>query len=138
VAGHTIPFFVTGNGGYWNLHHVGAAPGYINPETEAKLVAWIDSRHGFMTFEINDKVINGHFTTVPRPQASRTDAQAYNAHFDVFSYTAAPLFLPEEQTVTLVPQHGAQSQAKVAARAAHAARTARKIQGSHAARSGRL
>ena len=27
VAGHTIPFFVIGNGGYWNLHHLGRGAG---------------------------------------------------------------------------------------------------------------
>ncbi len=151
LAGHTIPFFVIGNGGYWNLHHLGASAGYQDPETEARLIAGIDSRHGFMTFEISEKVINGHFTTVPRPQESWTDAEAYNANFDVFSYSAEPMFLPEGQKVTLVPADGlnvpahtdpAESQAparsakshrKVTARAAHAARTAQKLHG-HAAR----
>jgi acid phosphatase type 7 len=148
VAGHTIPFLVIGNGGYWNLHHLGAAPGYKDPETEAELKAGIDSRHGFMTFEISDKVINGHFTTVPRPQESWTDAEAYNAHFDVFSYSAVPMFLQAGQTVTLVPPDGVNvpphtdhtahrparsgtSQAKVDARAAHATRTAHKVHAAH-------
>jgi hypothetical protein len=147
TQGHTIPFFVIGNGGYWNLHHLGAAPGYTDPETEAKLIAGIDNRHGFMTFEISERVINGHFTTVPRPQESWTDAQNFNAAFDVFSYSAAPLFLADGQTVTLVPEHGSnvpahtdpkaahapartpQSQAKVDAKQAHAARTAGKLRG---------
>jgi acid phosphatase type 7 len=145
AAGHTIPFFVIGNGGYWNLHHLGAAPGYKDPETEAELMAGIDTRHGFMTFEISAKVINGHFTTVPRPQESWSDAQAYNATFDVFSYSAVPMFLQDGQTVTLVPPDGAnvpphtdhtappparsaESQTKVDARSAHAARTVQKLQ----------
>ena len=145
AGGHTIPFFVIGNGGSWNLHHLGASPGYKDPETEAELIAATDSRHGFMTFEISKKVINGHFTTVPRPQESWTDAQAYNANFDVFSYSAVPMFLAEGDSVTLVPADGANvpahtnhaaptppgrtapAQAKVAARQAHAARTASKI-----------
>jgi hypothetical protein len=147
VGGHTIPFFVIGNGGYWNLHHLGAAPGYKDPETEAELMAGIDSRHGFMTFEISSKVINGHFTTVPRPQESWSDAQAYNATFDVFSYSAAPMFLADGESITLVPADGAhvpphtdhtspnpparsaRSTTKVKARAAHAARTAKKVRG---------
>jgi len=95
VGGHTVPFFVIGNGGYWNLHRLAAADGYRDPETEAKLVSSIDSRHGFATFEISDSVINGHFTTVPRPQESWTDAEAYNASFDVFSYSSTPAFLKD-------------------------------------------
>ena len=43
AAGHTIPFFVIGNGGYWNLHYLAAQPGYADPETGAKLISAIDS-----------------------------------------------------------------------------------------------
>ncbi len=106
-ASRTIPFFVIGNGGYWNLHHLAAAPGYQDPETEAKLMAGVDSHHGFMTFEIGRKVINGNFTTVPRPQESWTDPKAFNMAFDVFSYPATPAFLAEGETITLVPTTGA-------------------------------
>ena len=145
VGARTLPFLVIGNGGYWNLHHLGAAPGYQDPDTMAVLKAGTDSRHGFMTFEISDKVINGHFTTVPRPQESWTDAQAYDATFDVFSYSAASMTLAEGETVTLAPADGAHiaphtdagaseapqatpaAQAKSRARAAHAARTAAKL-----------
>lgn len=147
VGDHVIPFFVIGNGGYWNLHHLAAANGYRDPETEAVLVSSIDSRHGFMTFDISDSVLNGHMTTVPRPQESWTDAQAYNASFDVFSYSSMPLFLSDGQTVELVPSDGtnvpphtdhkqmdapARTSAlhqKVQARDAHATRTARRAQG---------
>ena len=147
LAGHTVPFFVIGNGGYWNLHRLAAADGYRDPETEAQLVSSIDSRHGFMTFEISGSVINGHFTTVPRPQESWTDAQAYNASFDVFSYSAVPAFLKDGETVELVPPDGAHvpphtdhtqaappartpaSQQRVQARDAHATRTAQRAHG---------
>ena len=108
VGGHIIPFLVIGNGGYWNLHRLAAAQGYRDPQTEAKLIAAIDSRHGFMTFEISDAVINGNMTTVPRPQESWTDASAYNASFDVFSYTSLPLHLADGETVTLLPPNGTQ------------------------------
>jgi len=59
-----------------------------------------------MTFEISDSVINGNMTTVPRPQESWTDAAAYNALFDVFSYTSLPLHLADGETVTLLPPDG--------------------------------
>jgi acid phosphatase type 7 len=106
TGGVTIPFFVIGNGGYWNLHYLASQPGYQDPETGAKLISAIDSRHGFMTFEFSAKVINGHFTTVPRPQESWSDPNAYNPAFDVFSYPAAPIFLASGQNVTLVPADG--------------------------------
>jgi hypothetical protein len=106
VGAHKIPFFVIGNGGYWNLHYLAAQPGYQDPETEAKLISAIDSRHGFMTFEIGHKIINGNFTTVPRPQESWSDAKAFNMAFDVFSYTATPLFLEDGNDIVLVPENG--------------------------------
>ena len=147
LGGHTVPFFVIGNGGYWNLHRLAAANGYRDPETEARLMSSIDSRHGFMTFEISASVINGHFTTVPRPQESWTDAQAFNASFDVFSYSAVPAFLKAGETVQLVPPDGTNvpphtdhaqmdppartpgAQQKAQARDAHAARAAQQAPG---------
>jgi hypothetical protein len=106
TAGHTIPFFVIGNGGYWNLHHLGSPPGYADPETTAKLLAGVDDRHGFMTFDIGRKVINGHFTTVPRPQESWSNPKAFNEQFDVFSYPATPMRLAAGQQVALLPATG--------------------------------
>lgn len=150
VVGHTVPFFVIGNGGYWNLHHLQAAPGYQDPETLAKLIKGVDSRHGFMTFDISSKVINGHFTTVPRPQESWTDESAYNAVFDVFSYSAEPMTLEAGQRVTLVPADGANvpphtdhtrkeppqrtasAERRISAREAHAHRTHQRAQAMHA------
>ena len=67
LDGHAIPFFIIGNGDYWNLHRLAAVNGYCDPETGARLIASINSRHGFMTFEISDSVINGHLRTMPRP-----------------------------------------------------------------------
>lgn len=151
IGAHTIPFFVIGTGGYWNLHHLAAAQGYRDPETEAKLISAIDSRHGFVTFEISDSVINGHMTTVPRPQESWTDASAYNASFDVFSYTSSPAFLAKDETVALLPPDGtnvpahtdhaseaspsrsATAHRRVQARDAHAARTAQRAHGQRSA-----
>ncbi len=143
LTGHTIPFFVIGNGGYHNMHQLSAAPGYKDPETLAELVAAIDTQFGFMTFDISTTTINGHFTTVPKAGSSWTDPTAYNPSFDVFNYTAAPLFVPQGETVTLVPANGSNVPPQTggthphkpkhgkhaAARAAHAVRTARKLRG---------
>jgi hypothetical protein len=106
LAGKAIPFFVIGNGGYHNRHHLSASPGYTDPETHAKLIAAIDTQFGFMTFELSDTVINGHMTVVPEPGGDWSDPTAYNTAFDVFSYSAAPLFLRKGETVTLVPADG--------------------------------
>jgi hypothetical protein len=147
LVGQTIPFFVIGNGGYHNLHQLSAAPGYKDPETMAELVAAIDTQFGFMTFDISATTINGHFTTVPNAGGSFSDSSAYNPAFDVFNYTATPLFVPEGETVTLVPadgsnlapqtggthhhapKHHQHVEKRIAARSAHAARTARKLRG---------
>jgi hypothetical protein len=147
LAGQTIPFFVIGNGGYHNMHQLSAAPGYKDPETAAELVAAIDTQFGFMTFDISTTTINGHFTIVPKAGGSWSDPTGYNTSFDVFNYTAAPLFLPKGQTVTLVPANGSNvppntdpkhthppkrskhAEDRIHARLAHAARTARKLRG---------
>ena len=102
-----IPFFVIGNGGYWNLHHVASPVGYSDPETGAKLLSATDKRHGYVTFEISQHVINGHFTTVPRPQESWSDPNAYNDQADVlFSYSADPIFLAAGEDFVLLPPNG--------------------------------
>jgi hypothetical protein len=101
-----IPFFVIGNGGYWNLHHVASPVGYADPETGAKLLAATDKRHGYVTFEISQHVINGYHTTVPRPQESWSDPNAYDDQADVFSYSADPIFLADGEDFVLVPENG--------------------------------
>jgi hypothetical protein len=146
LGGEVIPFFVIGNGGYYNMHKLSASPGYTDPETAAELVAAIDTQFGFMTFEVSDSVINGHFTTVPNAGGDWSDPNQYDPTFDVFSYTAAPLFLAKGGKVTLVPEDGSNvpphtdskaqtmpkrshtSEAKVKARASHHARTVHRVQ----------
>ncbi len=146
IGARTIPFFVIGNGGYWNLHYLASAPGFQDPETGAKLIKAIDSRHGFMTFNISARVINGHFTTVPRPQESWSDPHAYDSNFDVFSYSAEPFRLAEGQAATLIPADGAHAAVrgtnphhqpeptrKTTALRAHARRTHARLIGSRSA-----
>ncbi|HZD88883.1 MAG TPA: metallophosphoesterase [Pseudolabrys sp.] len=103
---YKIPFFVIGNGGYWNLHHIASKIGNADPETGAKLMAGVDTRHGFVTFEIGRRVINGHHTTVPRPQESWSDPNAYDDQADAFSYPADPVFLADGDEIELLPANG--------------------------------
>lgn len=107
-AGFKIPFFVIGGGGYWNLHHIATRVGNADPETGAKLMSGFDTRHGFVTFEISKRVINGHYTTVPRPQESWSDPNAFNDQADAFSYPADPMFLADGQEFSLLPPNGSQ------------------------------
>jgi hypothetical protein len=106
VPGVTIPFFVIGAGGYHNLHTLSAMPGYTDPQTEARLLAAIDTHFGFMTFDISAGTINGQYTVVPNASESWSDPTAYKPAYDVFSYSAKPLFLAEGQSVVLVPPNG--------------------------------
>ncbi len=126
VPGITIPFLVLGGGGYHNMHKLAASPGYTDPETEAALIAAVE-QFGFMTFSFSPTVINGHYHAVAG-QAGESD----NPTFDVFSYSAKPLFLPAGRTVTLLPPDGSNippaggetSGRRAAARHAHAQRAA--------------
>ena len=89
------------------MHHVASPVGYSGPETGAKLLSATDKRHGYVTFEISQHVINGHFTTVPRPQESWSDPNAYNDQADVLlSYSADPIFLAAGEDFVLLPPNG--------------------------------
>ncbi len=101
-----IPFFVIGCSGYWNLHHIGMETGGADSETGAMLMSGVDTRHGFVTFEISQNTIDGRFTTVPRPQESWSDADVFNDRADHFSYPADPVFLGDGQTIDLLPANG--------------------------------
>ena len=134
TPGITIPFFVIGGGGYHNLHKLAASPGYTDPETGAALIAAVE-QFGFMIFNISPTVINGRYHAV-----AGTAKESDNPNFDVFSYSAKPLFLPTGQTATLLPTNGANiapamtepsegSLRKRAAMHAHAVRTAARVRG---------
>jgi acid phosphatase type 7 len=98
----TLPFLVIGNGGYFNLHELNVKVGYADPGTSAKLVAGIDSRHGFATLEVTPERIEGFFTTVPRPQESWSDPAGY-VQADHFAYPAKPIRLGSSERIRLVP-----------------------------------
>ncbi len=75
--GREIPYLVIGAGGYWHLHRIAnAANGsevrtpWQVPDSDITLDAYADDRHGFMRLSVEEKTINGSYTTVPRPQES--------------------------------------------------------------------
>ena len=96
-----MPFFVIGNGGYYNLHYLNVAVGHEDAQSGARLVGGVDSRHGFATIEVTAERIDGFFTTVPRPQESWSNPAGY-VEADRFSYTAKPIRLAEGQRLQLL------------------------------------
>lgn len=90
----TIPFIVSGNGGYYNLHKLNTAPGKADPENGAKLVAGDDQNHGYMTLTVNAKNISGRVTSV-------NDVTGAATVIDQFSYPTAERTLPAGVTVRL-------------------------------------
>lgn len=95
VAGNTVPFIVSGNGGYYNLHQLTAQPGHADPENGANLVAGDDQAHGYMTLTVNAKTISGTYTSV------NDKTGVAKAGFDKYSYPVAPLLLAKGKTVSL-------------------------------------
>lgn len=74
--GDQIPYLVTGAGGYPNLHSMMkvngkklVAPVVFDDKTKepVTLEKYSDDHHGFMRIEITNKLITGHYFTVPRP-----------------------------------------------------------------------
>ena len=53
IQGSAIPFFVSGNGGYYHLHNLNAAAGDVDENTGAKLVYGNDKDHGYMTLTVD-------------------------------------------------------------------------------------
>ncbi len=85
------PFIVTGNGGYHNLHAVKVEPGEKAPDSGAVLKYAADKSWGFITLTIDKKTISGVTTEVDRTGEVKQG--------DTFSYSAAPIVLPNAKSV---------------------------------------
>ena len=94
AGGITIPFIVCGNGGYYNLHKLNAAPGNSDPDNNAKLIAADDQNHGYMTLTVDAHNISGAVTSV-------NDSTGAATPLDQFTYPAAAQTLPAGTTVSL-------------------------------------
>ena len=94
AGGITIPFIVCGNGGYYNLHKLNAAPGNSDPDNNAKLIAADDQNHGYMTLTVDAHNISGAVTSV-------NDSTGAATPLDQFEYPAAAQTLPAGTTVSL-------------------------------------
>jgi hypothetical protein len=97
-----VPFFVIGTGGYHNLRRLspssrGASQGSAPPKASlATLMAGIDDRHGFVTFEVNSGEIKGRFMALSK---DGTDSAITTA--DDFTYSAKPIVPGNDQTIHL-------------------------------------
>lgn len=92
APGVATPFFVTGNGGYHNLHAIHSKSGDVAPDTGAVLQYGQSAAWGFMTVTIDDKEITGYTTEVDR-------TGNVTRHADSFSYPIAPVVLADRLKV---------------------------------------
>ena len=90
----TIPFIVSGNGGYYNLHRLNAAPGGVDPDNNARLIGADDQNHGYLTLKVDANSISGAATSVNNTTGVATPLEQ-------FAYPAAAQTLPAGTTVSL-------------------------------------
>jgi hypothetical protein len=65
IGAYTVPFIVIGNSGYWHLHKVkDAKSGTLDPATGATLIAFDDTHHGYIRFEVSGGGIAGIYNSV--------------------------------------------------------------------------
>lgn len=115
VAGHETPFLVSGDGGYFNLHHMNIDPpkdttieaplkkgshGKHEPvvhdtDTGAKLIYSNHTNHGYCTITVDKDSISGAASFVDEARYPGMRAA------DTFSYSAKAVFLPDKVIVSL-------------------------------------
>jgi acid phosphatase type 7 len=88
--GDPTPFIVCGNGGYHNLHKLGATAGHRDPDSGAVLKYAVRT-YGYLTLEIDGDTIKGTATEV--------DKNAKATQGDTFSYSAKPIRLANGKDV---------------------------------------
>jgi acid phosphatase type 7 len=98
-----VPFFVIGTGGYHNLRPL---PRGRSASTKpalhgnSRLMAGVDNRWGFVTFEVSANEIKGRFI------GFRKDTSDTGSPADEFTYSAKPIVLGNGQTVSLGEDEG--------------------------------
>ena len=95
LKGGPTPFFVTGFGGYYNLHKLNAAVGTTDNTTKTKLVAANDQDWGYMTLSVDAKQISGVVTSVGNSTSSGCDKYRF-----VF-FPATAQYLPDKVVASL-------------------------------------
>lgn len=103
VKGTTVPFLVSGAGGYYHLHNlnVTAVPKgkhhavVEDPLTHARLVASNATNHGYLTLTVDRDTVSGVMSTIDEV------GHPGNPKADTFRYSAKPLHVPTGQVVSL-------------------------------------
>jgi DNA repair exonuclease SbcCD nuclease subunit len=98
VDGAPTPFIVSGNGGYHNLHHINLDPNQLpvqDPNTQASLIAFNQTSHGYITLTIDADHISGKVTTVDQGN------NPGQAAADTFQYPAKAVHPTDSVTVSL-------------------------------------
>jgi len=93
INGVDVAYVVAGAGGYWHLHEVldpnrqkPTLP-YPVPEANARLVSYVDDRHGYLRVTATHAGLELEYVTVPRPQEPwHTPGTVY----ETFTITGAP------------------------------------------------
>ncbi len=73
--GTSITYVVAGNGGYYNLHHMGLVngqpppPNWHDPELGVTLSAYNQTDYGFLTLTVSKTEIEGNVTAVRKPSS---------------------------------------------------------------------
>jgi len=74
INGITVPFLVAGAGGFWHLYevmdpdrHKPTMPHQV-PEVDARLVSYVDDRHGYLRITATSGGLEVEYVTVPRAQ----------------------------------------------------------------------
>jgi DNA repair exonuclease SbcCD nuclease subunit len=98
ISGTPSPFIVAGAGGYYNLHGITVADGYVDTTLDATLVFGDHFHHGYVTLTVDADNISGVMTPI-----ASTGAKGHqkDAKTDTFSYTAKPLTLKKNVTISL-------------------------------------
>ncbi len=92
------PFLVLGNGGYHNLHGISLDSSqlpFADPATQASLIAFNATNHGYATLTIDGSNISGTVTTVDE------GSHPGQAGADMFEYPAKAIYLPDSVNVSL-------------------------------------
>jgi acid phosphatase type 7 len=99
LDGKPTPFLVLGMGGYYHLHGINIVDqkkeGAVDPATGAKLVAFNESNHGYATSTVDAENISGVITTIDEAKHPGKKQE------DTFTYSAAPVFLPDGVVASL-------------------------------------
>ena len=102
INGVSVPFLVVGAGGYWHLHEVldpnRAKPTlpYPVPQANAKLLSYVDDRHGYLRVTATTGGLDLEYVTVPRPQESWHTPGVVHETFTIPNRAAQPQRRPAQ------------------------------------------